>query len=174
MIKAAVLALELDLDPQLAAGYVLVCIVLLPLMVVGLEWWVSVLDRLWPSSQVDRLARPQFIHHHASVDVDTSLMLVGMEQRRAARGLSRYFHAVRRGGGVGPLRDAVRKLLADVMAFLDDVQRFRPMYAVDGQNVVRNRQKLLVWLEDALWDPVPDSAQSRSGRRRRSRDSMRR
>ena len=104
LIKAAVLGLELDLGQQLAAVYVFLCVFLLPVMLAGLGWSVSVLERLWPASRADGLARPQFIHDHASVDIDTSLVLVDLEQRRATRDLSQYFDAVRRGERVEPLR----------------------------------------------------------------------
>ena len=150
LIKAAVLGLELDLGQQLAAVYVFLCVFLLPVMLAGLGWSVSVLERLWPASRADELARPQFIHDHASVDIDTSLVLVDLEQRRATRDLSQYFDAVRRGERIEPLRDAMRKLLSEVTEFLDDLQTRHPMYGVEDSNSMRNRQKLLVWLEDAL------------------------
>ena len=150
LVKAAVLALDLEVDQQLAAIYVFLTVFLLPVMLAGLEWSASVLERLWPTSQAEELSRPQFIHDHASVDVDTSLMLVDLEQRRAARNLSRFFDAVRRGESIGPLRDATRKLLSDVTEFLDDLQTLHSEYGVERHNSIRNRQKLLVWLEDSL------------------------
>ena len=97
LVKASALALGLELDQQLAAVYVFVCVFLLPVMLAGLGWSASVLERLWPSSPADTLAHPQFIHDHASVDVETSVVLVDLEQRRAIRDLSGYFDAVRRG-----------------------------------------------------------------------------
>ena len=150
LIKASALALELDLDQQLAAVYVFLCVFLLPVMLAGLKWSVSVLERLWPTSPADELSRPQFIHDHASVDVDTSRVLVDMEQRRVLKDLSQYFEAVRRGERIGPLRDASRKLLSDIIEFLADLQTFHPMQGVEDHNSMRNRQKLLGWLEDAL------------------------
>ena len=150
LIKAAVLALELDLAQQLAVVYVFLCVFLLPVMLAGLEWSVSVLERVWPTSQADELSRPQFIHDHASVDVDTSLMLVALEQRRAMRDLSEYFDAVRQGERIAPLRAGTRKLISDITEFLDDLQTFHPMQGVEDHNSMRNRQRLLGWLEDAL------------------------
>ena len=143
LVKAAVLALDLEVDQQLAAIYVFLNVFLLPVMLAGLTWSVSVLERLWPTSQAEELSRPQFIHDHASVDVDTSLVLVDLEQHRAARNLSHYFDAVRRGESIGPLRDATRKLLSDVTEFLDDLQTRHSMYGVERHNSMRNRQKLL-------------------------------
>ena len=84
------------------------------------------------------------------MDVDTSLMLVDLEQRRAVRDLSEYFDAVRRGERIAPLRAGTRKLISDITEFLDDLQKFHPMQGFEDHNSMRNRQKLLGWLEDAL------------------------
>ena len=150
LVKAAVLSLELELDQQLAVVYVFLCVFLLPVMLAGFKWSVSVLERMWPTSPADELSRPLFIHDHASVDVDTSLILVDLEQRRAVRDLSKYFDAARRGERIGPLRDGMRKLISDITGFLEDLQTLRPMHGIENQNSLRNRQKLLGWLEDAL------------------------
>ena len=150
LVKASALSLGLGLDQQLTAVYVFLCLFLLPVMLAGLGWSASVLERLWPSSPADALARPQYIHDHASVDVETSVVLVDLEQRRAIRDLSEYFGAVRRGERIEPLRAATRKLLSDVTEFLDDLHTLHPMHGVEDQNSLRNRQKLVVWLEDAL------------------------
>ena len=152
LIKAAALALELDLEQQLAAVYVFVGLFPLPVMLAGLGWSASVLERLWPTTPADELARPRFIHDHASVDVDTSRVLVDLEQRRAIQDLSGYFEAVRRGERIGPLRAGTRKLVSDISEFLEDLHALHPMHGVEEQNSLRNRQKLLAWLEDALGD----------------------
>ena len=150
LMKALVLSFELDLDRQLALVYVLLSVLPLPLMLGGLGWSASVLDRLWPSSQVDELSQPKFIHDHASVDADSSLLLVDLEQRRVMTNLSQYFEAIRRGGSIPPLRDASRKLLSDITEFLDDLQAFHPAQGVEERNSMMNRQKLLAWLEEVL------------------------
>ena len=154
LMKALILTvgldLGLDLDQQLALVYVLISVLPLPVMLAGLGWSASLLDRLWPSSQTDSLSKPRFIHDHASVDVDTSLPLVDLEQRRVVRNLSRYFEAVRQGEGLEPFRDASRKLLHDISDFLGELQAIHPAQGAEDRNSMRNRQKLLVWLEDAL------------------------
>ena len=150
LVKAAALSLGLDLDQQLAAVYVFLSVFLLPVMLAGLGWSAVVLERLWPTSAADALARPQYIHDHASVDVETSVVLVDLEQRRATRDFSEYFDAVRRDERVGILRAGTQKLLADVTEFLDDLHALHPMHGVEDQNSLRNRQKLLVWLEESL------------------------
>jgi len=150
LVKALVFSIGVDLDQQLALVYVFLCVFLAPLMLAGLGWSARVLDRLCPASQVDELSRPKFIHGHATVDVDSSVVLVDLEQRRALTNLSHYFDSVRRDASVVPLREASRKLLRDITEFLDDLQAVHPMQGVEDRNAMRNRQKLLAWLEEAL------------------------
>ena len=150
LMKALILAIELDLAQQLALVFIFLSVFPLPFMLAGLGMSVSVLERLWPSSQIDEVSQPKFIHDHASVDVETSLMLVDLEQRRALKNLSQYFDMVRQGRNVRPLRDASRKVLSEVTDFLGDLQAHHPMQAVEDRNTMVNRQKLLSWLEDAL------------------------
>ena len=47
-------------------------------------------------------------------------------------------------------REGTRKLLSDISEFLDDLHTLHPMHGVEEQNTLRNRQKILAWLEDAL------------------------
>ena len=108
------------------------------------------LARLWPNSQADELSRPKFIHDHASVDVDSSVVFVDLEQRRAVTNLSQYFDAVRQGRNARPLREASWRLFSDITEFLDDLQASHPVQGVEDLNAMRNRHKLLAWLEDAL------------------------
>ena len=150
LVKAWALSLELGLEQQLAAIYVFLCAFLVPVLLAGLGWSVSALEWLWPASASDTLARPRFLHDHASVDVETSVMLVDLEQRRALRDLSEYFEAVRRGERVWPLRAGTKKLLSEIAEFLDDLHEVHPMHGIEDQNSLRNRQKLLAWLEDSL------------------------
>ena len=150
LMKALIFAIDLDLDQQLAFVYIFTGVFPLPFMLAGLEISVSVLERLWPMSQVDELSKPKFIHDHASADVETALMLVDLEQKRTLKNLSQYFEMVRQGRNVRPLRDASRKVLSEVTDFLGDLQAHHPMQAVEDRNTMVNRQKLLSWLEDAL------------------------
>lgn len=150
LMKALLLAIDLDIEQSLALFYILLSVLPLPLLLASLDRSASILERLWPSSQADALSKPRFLHDHASVDADTSLPLVDLEQRRVVNNLSQYFEAVRQGHSIKPLRDASRKLLYDITEFLDDLHALHPMHGVEDQNSFRNRQKLLAWLEDAL------------------------
>ena len=73
LVKALFFSVDLDLDQQLALVYVFLGVFLAPLMLAALGWSARVLDRLWPTSQVDELSQTKFIHDHASVDVDSSV-----------------------------------------------------------------------------------------------------
>ena len=150
LVKESILALGLELDQQLAAIYVFLCVFLLPMMLAGLGWSASVLERLWPTSTADALARPQFMHDHASVDVETSVVLADLEQRRTMRNFSEYFDAVRRSERIRPLRTGTKKLLCDIAEFVDELHVRHPMHGIENQNSLRNRQRLLAWLEDSL------------------------
>ena len=149
-MKALVLAFNLDLDQQLALVYLAITVIPLPVMLAGLGVSGRVLERLWPASQIDELSRTRFIHDHATVDVDTSLVLVDLEQRRVFKMLSQYFDLVRQRREMGPLRDASRTVLSEINDFLTDLQSVHPMQGVEGRNALMSRQKLLSWLEDAL------------------------
>lgn len=150
LMKALVLAIDLELDQQLALVYILISVFPLPIMLAGLNMSAALLDRLWPISHTDELSQPRFIHDHASVDVETSLMLVDLEQKRALGSLPQYFDMVRQDRDVTPARDASRRLLSEIDEFLDDLYLHHPAQEVEHRNDMMNRQKLLVWLEDAL------------------------
>ena len=122
----------------------------LPLMLAGLEFSESVLERFWPASPYDKLAAPEFIDDRATVDIGRSLALAELEQNRAFRQLSRYFDTARRNGNLVPLRAATRSVLNDTADFLNDVQTHRFGREAETCNAVMNRQKLLTWLEAAV------------------------
>ena len=150
LMKALVAASGLGQSQQLALVYVLLCAGSAAPMLATIGWTARVFDRLWPTSQADALALPKYIHTHASVDVSSSLRLVELEQRSLIENLSAYFEAVRRGTGVREVRDASRHLLHEIGGFLDELQSAHPTQGVEEINALRNGQKVLTWLEDAL------------------------
>ena len=149
LVKALVFSADLEPGMQLALVYVFLSVFFVPAMLAGLGPSVRAFERLWPASQTDQLSRPRFLHDHASVDVDSSVLLADLEQRRALASLSGYFEAVRQRQDVPPLREALRRLLADISGFLDELQVLHPMQSVEELNGLRSRQKLLIWLEDS-------------------------
>ena len=150
LMKALVLATSLSLEQQLAMVFVLLSVLPLPAMLAALNWSVSTLERIWPTSQADELSRPLFIHEHATVDVESALTLVALEQKRAMRDLTQYFEAVRRDEDIHALRAGMQSLLSDIGAVLDELQTLHPMHRVEERNTAVNRHKLLPWLEDVV------------------------
>ena len=151
LVKALVLSINVEPDQQLALVYVLMCTFLLPLMLAGLNPSVRLLERWWPTSRADKLSQFKFIHGNATVDIDSSLALVDLEQRRVLSNLSQYFNAIRNEEPtIASLREALRKLLSDIDEFLSDLETSHPIQHVENRNATRNRQKLLQWLENAL------------------------
>ena len=149
LLKAFVLSLDAELDRQLAVLFVLMAFVPLPVLLVAVRPSIAVLERLWPPSTLDNLARPRFIHDRSAADAGTSLPLVGFEQRRWLRNVSRYFDAAREGGDVAPVREAARKVLCEVDELLQELQATGPTQSVEDRITAMNRQKLLWRLEDS-------------------------
>lgn len=69
------------MEQNLALFCILLSVLPLPLLLASLDRSASVLERLWPGSKADAFSKPRFIHDHASVDADTSLPLVDLEQQ---------------------------------------------------------------------------------------------
>ncbi len=151
-MRALVLATNLDLDQQLALVYFIISVFPVPIFFAGLGISARVLETIWPTSRIDEMSRMHFIHEHALVDIETSLVLADLEQKRIFGTLPQYFSMVRDGRDVTQLRDATRTVLAEVQEFLKDLQSMHPLQGVEDRNSMLNRQKLLVWLEGALSD----------------------
>ena len=149
-VKALVLSFPLGLDQQLALVYLIGTIGLVPVMLLLLGPTVALYEKLWPVSPIEELSKTQFIGNHSHMDVDTSMMLVELEQKRAFGLLSRYFDAVRQDTEIRPIRDASRNVLSEVTLFLDELYEFLPMQDVESRNAAMSRQKLLWWMENAV------------------------
>ena len=149
LTKALIAATGLDLPQQLALFFVIISVFLVPFMLAALNVSVGILERLWPTSRIDSLSQMRFIYDHASVDMDTALVLADLEQRRAFAMLSQYFDLVRQKKDVAPLRETSRMVLSEIDQFLTDLQDLHPLQSVEKRNTILSRQKLLFWLDDA-------------------------
>ena len=116
----------------------------------GLDLAVRLIQRWWPPTEVEMLARPQFIHDRALDDAGTALRLVDLEQRRLLEMLSRYLDAVRRGARLGELRQATRDVQERLVEFLGDLAAYCPDHEADALNAMMTRQKLFTWLEEQV------------------------
>ena len=149
-MKAMIEATGFDLPQRLALVYVILSVVPAPIMLAVLGPSARILEKLWPESETDELSRAQFIHGHATVDIETSLVLADLEQRRGLKMQMRYFELVREGKDVRPLRDASRTLMTEIEEFLTELQPLHPMQTVEDRNALLNRHKLLTWLGDSV------------------------
>ena len=149
-MKAAISAFDFELAQQLALLFFLYAVAPVPIVLALLTPTTGIVEKLWPASQTDEVARLHFIHDHATVDIDSSLVLIDLEQERVFRLFSRYFEGARRHEDIAPLRDAVGSVLADIRKFLAELQVDHPRQGVEIRNSLMNRLKLLTWLEDAV------------------------
>ena len=109
--------------------------------------WV---ERWWPPTEVEALAKPRFIQDHSLDDVETALRLVDLEQRHLLEMLSRYLDAVRRGGQPNDLRQATQEVLGRIEEFLDDLAARCQDHEADTHASIMRRQKLFTWLEERV------------------------
>ena len=151
-LKALVAATNLEPAQQMGVFYVMLAVIPLPMFVPSRRRLARFLERHWPVSRIDGMSSMQFIHGHASVDADTSLTLVDLEQRRLLLLLSQYFELVRRSEPIAPTQAAVRSIMGEIDDFLADLQKLHPTHGVERRSILMSRQKLLAWLEAALAD----------------------
>ena len=150
LMKALVLSLDLALGQQLAFVFIFLSLFVPLGMLAVLDPTVRIFERVWPTAEVEGLSRPRFIHDRALADVETSLALVDLEQRRVLSLLPRYLDAVRQGTSLEALRGATGRLLAEIEHFLADLSEQDPVLSVEVHTSMATRQKLLFWLEEQL------------------------
>ena len=148
LVKAGALYIEIGLASQIALVIILYGTPSRVVILAFPDWTVRWFSRLWPSSQAEQLSQPQFIYDGALDDVETSLDLVGLEQKRVLGMLSGYLESARIGqtpwGGAQP----VRELRGRIDVFLSNLEARNPRQAIERRNAALSRQKLIAWLED--------------------------
>ena len=147
LVAAAVRASGLPLDQGLALGMIFFEVFNALFRLATLDLAVRLVGRWWPPTEVEALAKPQFIRERALDDAETALRLANLEQQRLLGMLSRYLEAVRRGAGPGELREAVRELVRRLEEFLAGVAAHCPGHEVDAHHGMMTRQKLFIRLE---------------------------
>ena len=150
LLAAAVRASGLSLETSLAA-FVICCEAFTAMFQTAtLDFAIRRVERWWPPTEVEALAKPQFIHDLALDDAETALRLVDLEQQRLLEMLSRCLDAVRHGAEPSELREATKKLLGRIEEFLDDLAAHCPDHEMDAHNAMMTRQKLFIWLEEQV------------------------
>ena len=150
LIRAAILSIDLPLLQLLAVSCILVEVTtsLFQLAVLGPA--ARLVERWWPTTEVEVLSKPRFIHDRALGDGDAAFRLVDLEQQRLLEILARCLDSARQGAGLGPLREAARDVLVRITEFLDDLGTSCPGRGVDLQISMLTRQRLLTWLEERV------------------------
>ena len=152
LMKAAVLSFDVPLERQLAFIAVFSDPLWLPVTMSTLRPCGRLLERWWPRTKLEEQSSMKFAHDHSFGDVETSLVLVDLEQRRLLVMLSGYFDVVRGGASLDPLRNATRELSARIQEFLNDLEVRYPNQDAEDINAKLTRHKLLSWLEEQLAD----------------------
>ena len=153
LMKAAILSFDhFPLERQLALLAVFSDPLWLPITMSTLKPCGRLLERWWPKTELEEQSSTKFAHDHSFGDVETSLVLVDLEQRRLLMMLSGYFNVVREGASLDPLRKATRELFARIQEFLNDLEVRYPNQDAEDVNSKLTLHKLLSWLEEQLAD----------------------
>ena len=152
LIMAAVRSFDVPPAQQLAYIMVFSDPLWLPVTMSTLKPCGRLLERWWPRTKLEEQSSMKFAHDHSFGDVETSLVLVDLEQRRLLMMLSGYFNVVREGASLDPLRKATGELSARILEFLNDLEVRYPNQDPEDINSKLTRHKLLSWLEEQLAD----------------------
>ena len=153
LVAAAVRASGLSLEQSLALCVILLEMFTVAVQLVGLDLAARFIQRWWPPTEAEILARPQFIHDRALDNSGAALNLVDFEQRRLLEMLSRHLDTVRRGANdtrLNELREATKDLQERLVEFMDDLAAYCAVHEADAHNALMKRQKLLTWLEEQI------------------------
>ena len=150
LLAAAVRASGLPLDQGLVIGLIFSECFTAVFRFATLDFDVRLVERWWPPTEVEALAKPQFIHDLALDDAEAALRLADLEQRRLLEMLSRHLDAVRHGTEPSELREATKELLGRIEEFLGDLAAHCPDHEADAHGAMMTRQKLFIRLEEQV------------------------
>ena len=111
LMAAAIGASGLPMDQALAVFIILAEAFTAFFQLAVLSPVVHWLDCRWPPTETEVLGRPKYIHDRDMEDVEITLTLVDLEQRRLLEMLSRYLDTVRQGKELSELRKVAKELL---------------------------------------------------------------
>ena len=148
LVKAAILSVDIGLASQIALVVILYSTPSRLLVLAAPGWTVRLFARFWPTSEAEQLSRPKYIHDQALGDVETSLDLADLEQKRVLAMFSDYLDMARGNRDPGGVRESARGLNARIGEFLAELERRHPSHSIERRNSVLSRQKLVTWLEE--------------------------
>ena len=148
LVKAALVSLDMAMASQVALMIILYGTPSRIVVLAAPDWTARLFARFWPVSETEELSRPKYIHDRALTDVDTSLDLVHLEQKRVLGMFSSYLDAARTRQLAGAARQSVRELNSWINEFLAELELRNPSHSIERRNAVLSRQKLITWLEE--------------------------
>ena len=150
LMRALTLSIDAPLGQQMVYFYLYWSLFAMLFMLATLGPCARACERLWPMTTAEELSGLKYIHDHAVEDVETSLVLVDLEQRRILGILPGYIDAVRQEGNLETFRQPVRNLLSEVDNFLIELSTRHHMQSGEGHRSILTRHKLISWLEAHL------------------------
>lgn len=148
LVMAALLSADIGFASQIALIVILHGTPSRIVLLAAPDLMVRLFARFWPASEAEQLSRPQYIQDQALADVDTSLDLVHLEQKRVLGIFSSYLEAARTRQNADGARQAVRELNSRIDEFLAELESRHPSHSIERRNAVLSRQKLITWLEE--------------------------
>ena len=148
LVKAALVSTDMAMASQVALMIILYGTPSRIVVLAAPDWTARLFARFWPVSETEELSRPKYIHDRALTDVDTSLDLVHLEQKRVLGMFSSYLDAARTRQIAGAARQSVRELNSRINEFLAELELRNPSHSIERRNAVLSRQKLITWLEE--------------------------
>ena len=148
LVMAALLSADIGFASQIALIVILHGTPSRIVLLAAPDLMVRLFARFWPASEAEQLSRPQYIHDQALYDVDTSLDLVHLEQKRVLGMFSSYLEAARTSRNANGGRQSVRELNSRISEFLAELESRHPSHSIERRNAVLSRQKLITWLEE--------------------------
>ena len=103
---------------------------------------------LWPASEAESVSRTVHIPDRAFGNVETSLRMADLEQRRVLTTFPMYLDAARQRASVAELRESSRQVIDEIFQFLSDTSIRYPGQSIEAVNSALTRQRLIVWLEE--------------------------
>ena len=148
LVKAALVSTDMAMASQVALMIILYGTPSRIVVLAAPDWTARLFARFWPVSETEELSRPKYIHDRALNDVDTSLDLVHLEQKRVLGMFSSYLDAARTREIAGAARQSVGELNSRINEFLAELELRNPSHSIERRNAVLSRQKLITWLEE--------------------------
>lgn len=150
LIKAALLSFDLPIEQALAVYCLFPNLVTCAIHLVILRTVERRLELLWPTTEIELLSRPWYVHDQILEDAKRSLLMADREQRRLIKIFSCCMDIVRHGTELHPMGETARDVLTRIDEFMHDAGRCFPDEFIDDHVAILTRQRLLFGLNDQI------------------------